>query len=233
MVPCLLAAIALSARAAPVEAPAPPADLAALVLPASALGLGDMRWNAGAASLGGATLDALGRGDFGAVYAHPAEPSQVVKISADGFGVTRHRSLQDMERDALAEAARTRQLARIGAGPELVAVTRVSHRLQPLLDRMAAFFRVPAPDWSRPALVKERVIGRTVADLRRTGDWTPRHEELARELRARLRAAGLRSLDMHDENVMIGRTARRPYDEAHLVDAGGVRSALSAPAPTP
>jgi hypothetical protein len=222
----LLLSLAASASAALAEvrfAVAPPDAVAPLIMPPSAVGLQAMSWLNNCAYAPRA-LDALGRGEFGAVYAHPADPALVVKVAADGFGGIVARSARERELDALDEAESSRRLADAGAGPKLIAVTRVRHRLQPLLDRAAAFFRVPAPDWSRPALVKERVHGRTLADLKRDGALTDAHRDMVARLRGRLARAGLRAGDFHDDNVMIGATASDPAPRALLVDAGLVRS---------
>lgn len=230
-------ALALSppSRAVDIAAPSAETPVAALpVVPAQALGMGGMTWLNNAATLGGAALPALGRGDFGAVYAHPAQPAWVVKIAADGFGAPNARGRSEMTRDVLAEADATRALAEVGAGPRLIAVTRIPHRLQPLMDRMAAWFGTRAPDWSRPALVKERVIGSTLGELRRAGARTNAHDAMTQDLKIRLGAAGLTARDLHDENIMIGVTASRAKTQAYLVDAGSVRTLTpTSPAPTP
>ncbi len=222
-------------HAADIAAPLAETPIAALpVVPAQALGLSGMAWLNNAATLCGAALPALGRGDFGAVYAHPAQPAWVVKIAADGFGAPNQRGRSQMTRDMRAEAAASRALADAQAGPRLIAVTRIPHRLQPLLNQMAGWFGVRAPDWSRPALVKERVIGSTLGELRRAGKRTAVHDALAGDLKARLRTAGLAVSDMHDENVMIGVTASQTRTQAYLVDAGSVRGlTTTSPAPTP
>ncbi|NNN05325.1 MAG: hypothetical protein HKL90_05435 [Elusimicrobia bacterium] len=227
--------LSLPSRAAVLAAPLAETPIAALpVVPAQALGLGGMTWLNNAASLSDSALPALGRGDFGAVYTHPAQPAWVVKIAADGFGAPNARGRSQMTWDVLAEATATRALAEAGAGPRLIAVTRIPHRLQPLMDRMAAWFGARAPDWSRPALVKERVIGSTLGELSRAGARTNAHDTMTRDLKGRLRAAGLTARDLHDENIMIGVTASREKTQAYLVDAGSVRALTpTSPAPTP
>lgn len=202
----------------------PPAQIAPLVMPPQALGLESVSWFNNYAAIAGVPLKLLGRGLYGVAYVHPADDALMVKVAAIGFGNAQPRGSKVMQREIIEEADSARALAEIGAGPKLIGVTRIQHRMQPLVDRMAAWFGVRGPDWGQPAVVKEKVEGKTVGDLRRAGEFTPEDQRMIQELRARIRAAGLLARDLHDENIMIGATVSDPEPRAYLVDAGFVRS---------
>lgn len=228
---CLL--LACAARAADTLAPPrllsfqvePPASLLPAVAAPETLGLDGVVWRSGYAALpDGRPLEILGRGMYGAAFVHPADPARMVKVAEDGFGRAVARSRARLDADVIDEALATRALAEAGAGPRLLAVTRIPHRLQPLLDRLAGWLGRQAPDLSRPALVKERVVGETIGQLRRGGRFTREHARMVSGLTGRIAAAGLQATDLHNENIMIGSTQSQPEPRAHLVDAGFVRS---------
>lgn len=150
---------------------------------------------------GGRRIPALGRGAFGVVHPHPDVEGAVVKTdlprgpaSLDGPpGLAEWR----VERDA----ATAREAARIGAGPRVLGFGSVG---------------------GRPALVKERVYGRSVHALLEAGDFGPEDHALLEDLFLRIARSGISFFDARPENVMIGRTLANPARRAYLVDGGEV-----------
>ncbi|MDE2490051.1 MAG: CPBP family intramembrane metalloprotease, partial [Elusimicrobia bacterium] len=74
----------------------------------------------------------------------------------------------------------------------------------------------------RPASVRERIHGRTVAALRRDGAFGVRERALVDELIGRIAGAGFVARDLNLGNIMIGRRAGETDRRAWLVDALGV-----------
>lgn len=211
-----------AARSAPALTP-----ISFQVQSASALGLGAVSWSREQPRLSGLPLHLLGRGEFGVVFVHPADPSLTVKMMADNVDspyrtIAGHRSRQDMDLDAREEAKGAALLAQAGAGPRLTAVTRIPHRAAPLLRRLAAWFGASEPDFGRPALVKERVFGEHLDNLYDAGPPLPGHQRMVLDLARRIDDAGLVASDLRPANIMIGTTAADPVQKAWLVDSGHV-----------
>jgi hypothetical protein len=226
---CLTAVVCLPPQAAALQESAPPVLVPRVEInlaPTAALaGLSAVRWSGEQAYVGLRPLPELGRGEFGVVYDHPADPTAVVKLVADNKDsiyntLVGSRSRQEMEADAVSEAQATVALAKAGAGPQLIGVVRVPHRFSAVLAQLASWAGLPAPEWSRPALVKEKVVGQTVEDLKSEGYFGRDEERLVIELKDRLSRAGFASADMKPANIMIGTTASQPVVRAWLVDAG-------------
>lgn len=204
----------VAASALPIVAPIP-------TLPAPT----GMRWGGESAFSGLRRVPELGRGEFGVVYDHPDDPGAVVKLTADNEDsiyntFTGPRPREVMESQTVEEAQGLRWLEEAGAGPRLLGVTRVRHRLADLWSKLSRGSDLFADRLSRPALVKEKVFGETVAELRRAGAFGREEEAMVEDLRARLVAAGVLVWDERDDNVMIGSTASHPGRRAWLVDAG-------------
>lgn len=209
------AASAASITGQPFLSPA----LAAPVLPA-------LRWASERAYLGFHRLPEIGRGEFGVVYEHPDDPAAVVKLVADNKDsaynalLAGSRSREAIERDAVSEAVASQWLAEAGVGPQLLAVVRVKHRLSDILSKLPFASRIFDTDLSRPALIKEKVFGETIEDIKRHGAFGPDEEKLVVELEERLKQAGVSWADIRPSNIMIGATASHPVVQAWLVDAG-------------
>jgi hypothetical protein len=226
---CLTAVVCLPTRAAALQESAPPVLMSrveiSLAPTAALVGLSSIRWAGEQAYVGLRSLPELGRGEFGVVYDHPADPAAIVKLAADNRDSVYNtlvgaRTRQDMDRDAASEAHATRTLAEAGAGPGLIGVARIPHRLSGVLSQLASWAGLPASDWSRPALVKEKVFGQTVEELEAEGYLGRDEEEHVIELKRRLARAGVSWADLRPTNIMIGTTKSQPVTQAWLVDAG-------------
>lgn len=148
---------------------------------------------------GGRRVAAIGRGFFGIVHPHPSVEGAVVKTDLP-------RGTDPSAEPASAGAFRlsrdrrtTREAARIGVGPRLLGEATVG---------------------DRPALVKERMYGDTVARLLESGRFTAEDHALIEEMFLTVARSGIVFLDVRPENIMLGRTLVDPRRRAYLVDGG-------------
>ncbi len=171
------------------------------------LQLGGLRHRWGRPYLKDRKLEVLGKGSFGAVYAHPLRLDAVIKLLA---------TLSS--RDARLEAERERQvgeaLARAGAGPRILGVASVprssSGPLRWLWNRLGIN--------DRALVIKERIYGRSVEEMIRERRFTRKDYELIQRMLERMAKARLRAQDLRTSNIMIGRTQADPEPRAYLVD---------------
>lgn len=164
--------------------------------------------------LEGRELEALGHGSLGlVVYAHPRIEGAVIKPVVSIFGISEERAARQ---DSLVGAG----LAAAGVGPKVLGIvsipgepTRLRRRLWSLFGRQA---RVP----DRPAVVKERVYGRTAQQLIAERSFARQDYDLIQRMIERMAEGRIRAQDLRATNIMIGRTAADPEPRAYLVDGG-------------
>lgn len=204
----------LAARRTPLG-PAAELASAARVDPAISF-LFDGRPAADATTPGGAALDeedlvtggrrtaALGRGFFGVVHPHPDIEGAVIKTDLPrklgALGEPPEMGRWRMDKDR----ATTLAAARIGAGPRVLG------------DGLVA---------GHPALVKERIYGRTVERILEDDSFTAEEHDLLQDLFLRIARSGVMFVDVRPGNVMIGRTLVDAERRAWLVDGGEAYSA--------
>lgn len=171
------------------------------------LRLGDLRHSWGRPYLKDQKLEVLGKGSFGAVYAHPLLPSAAIKLLATFSS-----------KDARLEAERERQvgeaLSRAGAGPRVLGVASIPGSSSGLLRRLWKRLGV----YDRALVIKERVYGRTVEDMIRERRFTRKDYELIQRMLERMAEARIRAQDLRTSNIMIGRTKADPEPRAYFVD---------------
>jgi hypothetical protein len=195
-----------AAPAAAKAAPVPVAAAAPASLPKSDEGkawrFSAPWWRAARLFDGARRVESLGAGAMGSVFAHPSRPDAVVKVAREGYAETAGQYMGPGDETVLDwEDADLSRLADAGAAPRPLARTTVS---------------------GRPASVRERVRGRTVRALKRSGAYGPRESALTRALIDRVAQAGLVARDLNLGNIMIGRRAGDAEDRAWIVDTLGV-----------
>jgi hypothetical protein len=148
---------------------------------------------------GGLRAAPLGRGAFGLVHPHPSVEGAVIKIDLprnarpEDLTPAASRARVELDRAAAEEAAL------VGAGPRVLGGGFVG---------------------GRPALVKERVYGATVAELLASGRFGPEEHALVEALFETLAESGKLFFDVGPDNVMIGRTLADARVRAYLADGG-------------
>lgn len=146
----------------------------------------------------GQAVPALGRGEFGVVYPHPAVEGAVIKVVDHSPDVTLFAAATPDE-TAREEEGTGRALAAAGAGPRYLG--------------RAVF-------GGRHVSVRERVYGQTLQDLFDGRRYGPDEHALVLAMLDRMARAGLKVGDMRPSNVMIGATRRDPGQRAYVVDGG-------------
>lgn len=169
--------------------------------------------------LEGKELELIGRGDFGAVYAHPRDRGAVIKLvdfsvgAVLSIGTTHEESARQDERIG-------RRLAEAGAGPKVLGIASIPGEPSPWRRRVWAFFGKTARVPDRPAVVKERIYGETVEDLIYARRLTQEDYALIQDMLGRMADVRIRVSDLRTANIMIGRTVDDSQRRAYLVDGG-------------
>lgn len=147
---------------------------------------------------GKARAEFLGRGEYGLVHAHPRAEGAVIKTVAPVADVL---LLTADGPDTIADDEETvaRGLAQGGAGPAFLWRGEVGGYL---------------------ASARERVYGRTVAQLVHEGSYGDEDHALVLELLKTMARSRLMAADMRLPNIMIGRTLLDPRRRAFIVDGG-------------
>lgn len=177
--------------------------------------------------LAGVELSELGRGAFGAVYAHPRIKGAVIKMvalsaaAAFAFGGS---DLKVAEQDYLVG----KKIAEAGAGPEVLGIVSIPGEPSALRTWVWRLFGRKAAVPDRPAVVKERIFGETVEDLIAVKRFTERDYGLVQDMLQRLADARIRPWDLRIANVMVGTTESDPEPKAYLVDAGWLKPVAEA-----
>ncbi|MBI3564802.1 MAG: hypothetical protein HY079_06370, partial [Elusimicrobia bacterium] len=148
---------------------------------------------------GGRSVPKLGRGFFGIVHPHPDVEGAVVKTDLPRKVGVLGEPPSMAEFRISRDRRTTLEAARVGAGPRLLGEGSVG---------------------GRPALVKERVYGDTVARLLEEGRFGGADHALVEELFLRIARSGITFVDIRPENVMLGRTLADPRRRAWLIDGG-------------
>ncbi len=169
--------------------------------------------------LGGKELTLLGRGDFGAVYAHPRIRGAVIKMVAFSAGALLSISMTPAQA-AQQEAKVTQRLAKASVGPELLGTVSIPGEPTRLRRWLWGLFGKEARVEDRPAVLKKRVYGDTVEDLIAGRRFTQEDYELVQDMLRRMAGDRIRVSDLRTANVMIGRTASNPERRAYLIDGG-------------
>ncbi|MFA6003197.1 MAG: hypothetical protein WC881_03935 [Elusimicrobiota bacterium] len=165
----------------------------------------------------GRPLELLGRGSFGAVYAHPEQPDAVIKLMT-ASPLLLWWDTTSWSRTAAKDARVAARLADAGVGPRVLAETAIPGKSgiwRRWLARLPGMKSWAAP---RPAVVKERIFGDTVQHLLDRRGFGPRDYALVQDMLGRMADARIRVQDLRPANIMIGRTAADPEPRAYMFD---------------
>lgn len=186
---------------------------------AERLGMQGMRRRWEKLYLSGQELQELGRGAFGAVYAHPRIKGAVIKMVALSAATVFAFGGSDVK-VAMQDYQVGRAVAEAGVGPKVLGVVSVPGEPSRLRRWLWGLVGREARVADRPAVVKERIFGETVEDLIAARRFTAKEYDLVQEMLGRMADARLRVWDLRTANVMIGTTADDPAPRAYIVDAG-------------
>lgn len=168
----------------------------------------------------GRELEPVGRGQFGAVYAHPKAAQAVIKMMIFTFAswISFGAPVDDVFHW---EVVVTQQLAQAGAGPRFMGTASIPAEPSRLRSRLSRLLLGREPRMAeRPAVLKGRVFGENAEDIIAKGRFTRQDYDLVQDMLRRMADKRIRVFDLRVGNIVIGTTVEEPRRRAYLVDGG-------------
>lgn len=169
---------------------------------------------------GGRELEPIGRGQFGAVYAHPKAAQAVIKMMIFTFAswISIGTPVDEVFQW---EVVVTQSLAQAGAGPRFLGTAAIPGEPSRLRSRLSRLLLGREPRMAeRPAVLKGRVFGENAEDVIAKGRFSREDYELVQDMLRRMAEKRIRVFDLRVGNIVIGTTAEQPRRRAYLVDGG-------------
>lgn len=150
----------------------------------------------------------------GRLYVHPQAPDATIEVFARAYGQLTRPEEMVPENEPLFSAVAARGHAPATLGRDDLFVNDIS-----------------AQEPMRAVVVRERVTGKTAAQLIEWGGWGPEARGLVREALLAVARAGGDVLHLRPVDVVVGSTALRPERRGYVVDVHALRPAAVSTGP--